>query len=70
MEFGDVLFSLVNLARHLHIQPEAALRAANHKFSQRLEGVCQLADQEQAHIGQVTDKQRDKWWEAVKKQEA
>ena len=34
-EFGDLLFVMANLARHLNIDPEAALRAANAKFSRR-----------------------------------
>ncbi len=34
-EFGDLLFVLANLARHLDIDPEAALRAANAKFTRR-----------------------------------
>jgi ATP diphosphatase len=34
-EFGDLLFVMSNLARHLHIDPEAALRAANAKFTRR-----------------------------------
>ncbi len=34
-EFGDVLFALANVARHLGIDPEAALRAANEKFTRR-----------------------------------
>jgi ATP diphosphatase len=34
-EFGDLLFVMANLARHLHIDPEAALRAANAKFTRR-----------------------------------
>lgn len=34
-EFGDLLFVMANLARHLNVDPEAALRAANAKFSRR-----------------------------------
>ena len=34
-EFGDLLFVMANLARHLKIDPEAALRAANSKFTRR-----------------------------------
>ncbi len=34
-EFGDLLFVMANLARHLHVEPEAALRAANTKFTRR-----------------------------------
>jgi MazG family protein len=38
-EFGDLLFSLVNVARKLGIEPEAALRVANDKFQRRFDNV-------------------------------
>jgi len=38
-EFGDLLFVMANLARHLNVDPEAALRRANAKFTQRFEAI-------------------------------
>lgn len=38
-EFGDLLFVMANLARHLKIDPEAALRAANGKFTRRFQRI-------------------------------
>ncbi|HEX8525816.1 nucleoside triphosphate pyrophosphohydrolase [Allosphingosinicella sp.] len=43
-EMGDLLFSVVNYARHLEIDPEAALRGATERFEQRFRQVEDIAD--------------------------
>lgn len=58
-ELGDVLFSVVNVARHLGIDPEAALRDAAAKFRRRFTAVEALAEQRGVPIS-------DELWDEVK----
>jgi nucleoside triphosphate diphosphatase len=68
-EFGDLLFVMANLARHLKIDPEAALRQANSKFIRRFEGV----EAELAAIGKTPAQsdlaEMDAFWDRVKARE-
>ena len=65
-EFGDLLFVMANLGRHLGVDPEAALRRANAKFVRRFEGVeARLAEMgKRPEDSDLTE--MDALWEAVK----
>ncbi|MFB0545499.1 MAG: nucleoside triphosphate pyrophosphohydrolase [Anaerolineae bacterium] len=68
-ELGDLLFSIVNLARWLEIDAESALRAANARFARRfvrMEHLCQARGQRLADLPLA---EQDKLWEEVKEHE-
>ncbi len=65
-ELGDLLFATVNVARHLNINPETALRAANIKFSERLQHVEQHAQEQGLAISDCTEAQLDAFWNLAK----
>jgi ATP diphosphatase len=67
-EVGDLLFSCVNLARHLKVEPEAALRTANLKFEQRFRQV-ENAFQGKGGMEQASLEEMNAVWEAVKRTE-
>src|SRR3954454_17496943 len=63
-ELGDLLFAVVNLARHLNIEPEAALREANRKFEQRFRAI----EKTPGFSGLSLDEMEALWTEAKKDQ--
>lgn len=68
-EFGDLLFVMANLARHLNVEPEAALRAANNKFIRRFEGVEAKLQELGKRPEDSTLEEMDALWDAVKRDE-
>ena len=69
-EFGDLLFSCVNLARHLGIDPERAMRLANGKFQHRFESMEELASQGGCQtLSEMTVDQMEQLWTRVKSAE-
>jgi ATP diphosphatase len=68
-ELGDVLFSVVNLARFLDVDPEAALRATNAKFERRFSHIEQRLAETGERPEQVSlERMEDLWVEAKKKE--
>jgi XTP/dITP diphosphohydrolase len=65
-EFGDLLFSLVNLARFQQINPEDALARANQKFKQRFQGLEAWMQAENKTWDELSEAQADLYWERVK----
>ncbi len=68
-EFGDLIFVMANLARHLDIDPEAALRAANQKFTRRFHGVEALLRASGKEPAQSNLAEMDALWDEVKERE-
>lgn len=65
-EFGDVLFSAVNLGRHLKVDSETALRRATHKFERRFKTMEQLADSDKKPLAGSSPKRLEALWSQVK----
>ncbi|MCU1400625.1 MAG: putative MazG family protein, partial [Acidimicrobiales bacterium] len=65
-ELGDLLFSVVNVARHLKVDPEVALRAAVTKFRSRFEGVEGLARERGIDLSTSDLTVLDALWDEIK----
>lgn len=68
-EIGDLLFSVVNLARHLKVDPETALRGANGKFERRFRFIEQALRDTHRPIEDCTLEELDALWGEAKRQE-
>lgn len=67
-EFGDLLFSLVNAARHYKINPDNALERTNMKFSKRFNFVENQAKLQGKQLKDMTLEEMDELWELAKHQ--
>ena len=65
-EFGDLLFVMANVARHLTIDPEAALRSANAKFTRRFQHIEMRLAGNGSSPGQSTLEDMDALWDEAK----
>jgi MazG family protein len=65
-EFGDLLYSLVNVARMLGLEPEAALRVANDKFQRRFDDLERQVEASGRKLRDLTLDELESYWQRVK----
>ena len=68
-EIGDLFFSLVQLSRHLKLNPDYLLTKANEKFIRRFSLMTKLIENAKVDISTLTQIEMDVFWNQVKKQE-
>ena len=66
-EFGDVLFSMINYARFLKVNPENALERTNKKFIKRFQYLEEKAKENNKSLKEMTLEEMDVFWEEAKK---
>ena len=67
-ELGDVLFAAVNVARHLNVDPELALRAMSRRFAARVERAEELAGADGRAFRDLTLDEKDRYFDAAKEE--
>jgi XTP/dITP diphosphohydrolase len=65
-EFGDVLFSMINYARFIGVNPENALEKTNKKFSSRFQYLENAAKKANKELSEMTLTEMDSYWEQSK----
>ncbi|MGB3619655.1 MAG: nucleoside triphosphate pyrophosphohydrolase [Catalinimonas sp.] len=68
-EFGDLMFSLINYARFVDVEPEAALERTNKKFIRRFTYLEEAARRDGKRLPDLTLREMDVYWEAAKAEE-
>lgn len=65
-EFGDLLFSMVNLSRHIELDAEQCLRMANEKFTQRFQKMEALLHNREQSFEKLSLAEMNELWEKIK----
>ena len=66
-EFGDILFSLINYARHNNIDPEQSLNSSTEKFKKRFNILEKIVESNGVEINDISEKKLNDFWEKSKK---
>ena len=66
-EFGDIFFTLANIARRAGVDPEASLRKANQKFFLRFSRMEILCRKRRLELGKLSFQEQNALWEEAKK---
>ena len=67
LEFGDLLFTLVNVARFARIHPETALTDSIKKFEKRFKYMERVVSEKGKQMDCLSEKEMDMFWEEAKK---
>ncbi|MCR4676509.1 MAG: nucleoside triphosphate pyrophosphohydrolase [Sphaerochaetaceae bacterium] len=67
-ELGDVLFSVVNLCRYMHVKPQDALQSANHKFIKRFNSMYTSVLKDGKTLEELDFQSWDDYWNKAKKE--
>ena len=65
-ELGDLLFSIINLSRHLEIDASEAINQANHKFVKRFRLMEEEIAKDNQEIGNLTSDELEEFWVKIK----
>jgi len=65
-ELGDIIFAVANIARHLHVEPEAALKLTNRKFRRRFRYIERSMRARGRDIGAATLEEMESLWQEAK----